>query len=188
MGFFDRIKDLPIDDESEEENASASDTTPAPEGQADNGVAPEPSNRISFDQPEAEPAPEQPAPRRHSRFRRFMAWFLMIVVVVLAAAFYIRYFNPYVTDAHERGYVTSVDKRGIIFKTYEVEMVSESAIADTSRLYSRNVNFSVASDSLALELRNYQGTGERVEVVYKTYYATLPWRGNSRNVITAVNP
>ena len=49
------------------------------------------------------PAPETKKPRR--RFRRFKIWTAILTVVILSAAFWIRYLNPYVVETTERGYV-----------------------------------------------------------------------------------
>lgn len=125
------------------------------------------------------------AKRRH-RGRKVLAWLIFICIVVLAAWFYIRYFNPYVTEAHASGYITNVEKRGIIFKTFEAEMISESALADTTRVYTRDFTFSVRSDSLARILQPLQGSGRKVTVVYERYYGMLPWRGGSPCVVTGV--
>ena len=72
--------------------------------------------------------------RRRRRHRR-LAWFFIIVFAVLAVAFYIRYFVPYTSDTLTTGYITLVEKRGIFFKTFEGEMISESVLADTSKIY-----------------------------------------------------
>lgn len=132
-----------------------------------------------------EPTPATP-PRQPRRARKFLMWVVGISVVVIAVTIYIRYFNPYVTDARTRGYVTQVERRGIIFKTFEGEMISESALTDTTRIYSRDFSFTIPDDSLALRLQAVQGTGKPVTVTYKKYYGTLPWRGSSVNVVTGV--
>ena len=87
-----------------------------------------------------------------------------------------------------RGYVVSVERRGIIFKTFEGEMVSHSALEDSTRVYAREINFSIPSDSLARVLQSYQGTGRPVTVTLERYYGTLPWRGASPTVAVAVEP
>lgn len=126
----------------------------------------------------------EPKPKRH----RFMTWFFVILALVLFTTVYIRYFVPYVTESRTTGYVTLVEKRGILFRTFEGEMVSESLLNDTSRIYSRDLYFSIPDDSLALSLQKYQGTGRPVTVTCKRYYGTLPWRGASNVVLTSFTP
>lgn len=66
-------------------------------------------------------------PRRH-RFRRFMAWSVTLIVIVLGACCYVRYFLPYAEDAQTVGYVVSVEKRGLVFKTYEGELLDRKSV------------------------------------------------------------
>lgn len=68
-------------------------------------------------------------------------WFFLALFVILAVTVGIRYFVPYITESQVTGYVTLVEKRGIIFRTFEGEMVSEQQLADSGRLYSRDVYF-----------------------------------------------
>ena len=169
----DDHEDYFLDGEPDESPA----TVPTPNQRSDRNV----DNRvIDFDTP----APS--APKRRHRGRKVLAWIVFICLIVLGAWFYIRYFNPYDTEARASGYITNVEKRGIIFKTFEAEMISERALADTTRVYTRDFTFSVRSDSLARILQPLQGTGRKVTVVYERYYGMLPWRGGSPCVVTGV--
>lgn len=58
-------------------------------------------------------------PRR--RGRRILIWFFIIVICALGLTVWIRYFVPYVTESQTTGFVTLVEKRGIIFHTFEGE-------------------------------------------------------------------
>lgn len=138
------------------------------------------------DEPAPKPAEERPRPRRRHRARRVLIVGVLIALIVGAAAFYLTFISPYATDARVSGYVTNVEKRGFVFKTYEGEMVTESALADTSHVYNLPMAFSVKSDSIAAILQSYQGTGRPVTVVMERYNATLPWRGSSKNVVVGV--
>ena len=48
--------------------------------------------------------------------------------------------------------------------------------------------FSFDNDSLALRAMELQGKDVCVILKYKSYDGVLPWRGESRNIITAVIP
>lgn len=128
------------------------------------------------------------ARKKKSRRHRRLAWFFIIVFAVLAVAFYIRYFVPYTSDTLTSGYITLVEKRGIFFKTFEGEMISESVLADTSKVYSRDFYFSIPNDSLGRLVQSYQSTGKRVTVTTQKYFGTVPWRGSQKSVVTAVKP
>lgn len=124
--------------------------------------------------------------RRRHGCRRALAWILTIAIVGLGLTFYLRYFNPYATDARLTGCVLSVEKRGVFFKTYEAEIVTRDALADTSRVYTRERSMTVGSDEVARKLQALQGTGRPVTVSYERFYGTLPWRGSSTSVITGI--
>lgn len=126
---------------------------------------------------------------RHTRRGR-KGWFIFIAVIVVAlgAIGYFRYLNPYVVDAQESGFVYNVERRGVIFKTFEGEMIADKSLRDSSHIYPRHLQFSVPDDSISRLLQQYQSRGQRVTVTYKKYSGTLPWRGASLNVVTGVNP
>lgn len=126
--------------------------------------------------------------QRRRRRRRRLAWFFLIIFTIAAVAFYIRYFVPYASDTVTTGYITLAEKRGIFFKTFEGEMISESMLADTAKIYSRDVFFSIPDDSLGRVVQSYQGTGKRVTITTQRYFGTLPWRGSQKSVITDIRP
>lgn len=126
-----------------------------------------------------------PVSRRH-RLRRAIVLTLLFLMCVIGIAGYIRYFNPYATEAITTGYITSIERRGILFKTFEGEMITERSYGDTTRVYHNDFTFSVDNDSIAYLLQSFQNTGRHVTVSYSRYYGTLPWRGASTNVIDAV--
>lgn len=148
----------------------ATDTTPAA------------GSTLDFDGSSGREAPQRP--RR--RMRRFVAWTVTVSLLVLAAIIYLRYYNPYVTDSRVTAYVASVERRGIIFKTYEADLISESALTDTSRVYSRNITVTIPSAETARALQALQGTGRKVTLTTERYYGMLPWRGASTTVVTAI--
>ncbi|MDE6484767.1 MAG: hypothetical protein K2L14_05190 [Duncaniella sp.] len=133
-------------------------------------------------------ASPSPAVKKRGGCRKAWIWFFAIIIAALAVTVSIRYFIPYTTDSQVRGYVVSVERRGIVCKTFEGEMVSHAALEDSTRIYAREINFSIPSDSLARLLQSYQGTGRPVTVTLERYYGTLPWRGAYPTVAVAVEP
>ena len=138
--------------------------------------------------PGCQPGPDGEKPKKCNRRRRIFTGTVIIFALVLGTAFWLRYMNPYVTDARERGYVVKVEKRGHLFNKWEGDMILQSSFTDSTNVYSRDFSFSVENPELALRLQEYQGTGRQVVVSYKRYSGTLPWRGSSANVITSVEP
>ncbi len=129
-----------------------------------------------------------PAPKPRHRGRRFLIWTIVICVLALVGIGYFRYFSPYITDSHITGYVANVERRGLIFKTYEADVITDSNLADTTAVYSRNLTVTIPSPEIARRLQQIQGSGQRVTLVTERYYGMLPWRGGSTIVVTAIAP
>lgn len=132
--------------------------------------------------------PSQWAHLRPRRNRRF--WFYLIgaaVVIAFLVALYMRFFTPYVTDAVQYGYVESIEKRGYIFKTEEGVLIPYKALMDSTRPYNRDFTFTAATPKVAAALRAMQFDAQPVRIEYKEYHATVPWRGASKRVVTAVD-
>ncbi len=122
--------------------------------------------------------------------RRLKPWLwggLVMIVVALGVACWLRYFSPYLEDATQYGYVEHIEKRGTVFKTYEGVLLPYKELHDTTRIYSRDFIFTAADKQVALRLKRAQLDARPVRVTYRQYHATLPWRGSSKTVITAVD-
>lgn len=133
-------------------------------------------------------SPQPSSSKSRRKKHHFLTYFFLTLFIILAVTVYVRYFVPYITESRTTGYVTLVEKRGILFHTFEGEMVSEALLTDTSRIYSRDLYFSIPDDSLALRLQKYQSTGRPVTVTCKRYYGTLPWRGASNIILSSFEP
>lgn len=119
-------------------------------------------------------------------------WIAGVVVILgLVAGCWIRFFSPYVEDATQYGYVENIEKRGMIFKTYEGTLIPYKELMDTTRIYNRDFVFSVGNQKAAATMKQALYDSKPVRVSYKKYYATVPWRGASKIVVTdadTVNP
>lgn len=114
---------------------------------------------------------------------------VLIAIIVGGAIGYFRYLTPTVEDAVMDVNVLRVEKRGTMFKTYEAEVADPSALAGASNdAYTRMRAVSVANESVARKLQDLQSTGRTVRLRYCQYASTLPWRGESKTVITEVLP
>jgi hypothetical protein len=119
------------------------------------------------------------APAKPSKFRRFRQTFLIVVVLVLGFCIYWFYFNVY-SNGERKGRLIKITHKGNIFKTNEGEMwLSCRQIINTEKFF-----FSVTNDSVATILKNLQD--ECVDLTYIQYRATLPWRGDSKYIVTGV--
>ena len=107
-----------------------------------------------------------------------------IVVVALAAFIFFRFFFVYSSGVNA-GDINYFQKQGVIFKTYEGKMIQsgfKSAANDNGALRSNEFKFSVTDDALADTLMRC--SGKHVELRWKRYMGTLPWRGESQYVAT----
>lgn len=185
MNFEDKGNDYFLHNFKEEDSPqtnspNASGRTESPDSSSDtNGP-----NGFSFPQEASDTRGIIPKKKKRHGWR----WFFFILFVALCATVYIRYFIPYATESRTTGFVTRVEKRGIIFKTFEGEMISQSQLTDTARIYSRDFFFSIPDDSIARIIQSYEGTGRPVTITCKRYFGSLPWRGATNTIATAVEP
>ena len=71
-------------------------------------------------------------PIRRWRSRLFII--LTIVAAIIMVFGYIWFFNPYVKEATQFGYIEELEYRGTIFKTYEGVMLPYKELHDTTRI------------------------------------------------------
>lgn len=118
----------------------------------------------------------------------FWVWLVCgLAVVGLVVGCWIRFFSPYVEDATQYGYVEGIEKRGMIFKTYEGTLIPYKELMDTTRVYNRDFVFSVADAETAAKLKQAMYNAKPIRVGYKKYYATVPWRGANKIVVTSAD-
>ena len=110
----------------------------------------------------------------------------IIIVVVLAVFLYFRFFFVYSSGVNT-GDLNYFQQEGVIFKTYEGKIIQsgfKSASRSTEGLHSNELKFSVTDQNVADTLM--RASGHRVELRWKRYMGTLPWRGNSQYVVSEV--
>jgi hypothetical protein len=110
--------------------------------------------------------------------RRFL-WKIILIVLLLAAVLvWWLYFKVY-GEGERTGTLIKITRKGNVFKTIEGEMwLSCRQTMNAERFY-----FSITEKNLADSLTNLQD--ECVQVSYKQYTNTLPWRGDTRYVVTS---
>ncbi|MBD5307002.1 MAG: hypothetical protein HDS14_05180 [Bacteroides sp.] len=124
-------------------------------------------------------------PIRRWRSRLFII--LTIVAAIIMVFGYIWFFNPYVKEATQFGYIEELEYRGTIFKTYEGVMLPYKELHDTTRIYTRDFIFTVEKADVAARMKRFQIAGRPVRVEYKRYHSILPWRGESKVVVVAAD-
>ncbi len=125
-------------------------------------------------------------PKKKSGFKKFIRWFIFILLVGFAAFAYWKYFFNY-SDGNRSGLLQKLSRKGTIFKTYEGELVL-SSISSTANvaLASEKFYFSVANKTVADKMDSLEG--KKVKVHYLQMNGTLPWRGDSEYIVDKVEP
>ena len=123
-------------------------------------------------------------PKKKSGFRKFLRWFVFIVLLTGAIAFWWKYYFVF-GEGVKSGELNYVVKKGNVFKTYEGKLI-QSGIRSKSpgAISSYEFEFSVTNDSVANILMN--NSGNYFDLHYKEYKGTLPWRGFSKYIVDKI--
>jgi hypothetical protein len=113
--------------------------------------------------------------------KKFLGITSVIIILFLAGFFYWRYYYTY-SEGNRTGLLQKFSHKGNLFKTYEGELVL-SSIQSTGGvgIASEKFLFSVADDSLAIKMMNYEG--HKVTLHYQQKNASIPWRGDSEYIV-----
>jgi hypothetical protein len=124
---------------------------------------------------------DKPAGKKVSGLKRFARTFMIVTIAILIFCIYWFFFNKY-GNGERTGVLVKITHKGNVFKTDEGELwLSCRQVTNPEKFY-----FSVASDSIAKALMNLQD--ECVQVTYTQYRAKLPWRGDTKYIVTGVIP
>ena len=116
--------------------------------------------------------------------KKFLSVSIPVVVVVLAALFYFRFYFVF-GEGVKAGELNYVVRKGVVFKTYEGKLIQSGFRGQkTGAVQSYEFEFSVDDPALAEELM-LKG-GEVVELHYKEYFSSLWWRGYSKFVVDSI--
>lgn len=116
--------------------------------------------------------------------KKFLGITITIIILVLAGFVYWKYYYTY-SEGNRTGLLQKFSHKGNLFKTYEGELILSSIQSTTGvGIASEKFLFSVADDSLATKMMNYEG--HKVTVHYQQKNATLPWRGESEYIVDKV--
>lgn len=121
-----------------------------------------------------------------SRKTKVITIIALVAVLVLTLFIYFRFFFVYSSGVNA-GDINYFQRQGVIFKTYEGKMIQSGFKAsgtNTTALRSNEFKFSVTDRAVADTLMRC--SGKRVELRWKRYFGTLPWRGQSQYIATEV--
>lgn len=118
------------------------------------------------------------------KIRKILIWLTALIVLILVITVYWKYFYTY-SDGYRAGLLQKFSRKGMIFKTYEGELILSSVAGSKNVVIaSEKFFFSVTNDSLASRLDTLQGRD--VIVHYHQKNGALFWRGDSPYLVDDV--
>jgi len=118
------------------------------------------------------------------RSKRVFKWALSLILIVFAIFIYWKYFYTY-SEGYRAGLLQKLSSTGMIFKTYEGEMIL-SSVSSTSNvvLASEKFLFTMTNKTLVRQFDTLQGN--MVIVHYKQKNGRLPWQGDTPYLVDSV--
>lgn len=116
--------------------------------------------------------------------KRIITIITIVVLLVITGVFYYRYYFVF-GDGTKAGTMNYFVHKGVIFKTYEGRLIQAGFKAPAQgNIQSNEFMFSVTDGKVAKQLND--NAGAYIEVHYKEYFHTLPWRGVSEFIVDSV--
>ena len=119
-------------------------------------------------------------PKKKSGFRKFLRWFVFIVLLTGAIALWWKYYFVF-GEGVKSGELNYVVKKGYVWKTWEGKMIQRGT---KEMMASNEFVFSVKNDSIAHILE--QNSGKCFDLHYKEYKNAVPWRGYTNYVVDQI--
>jgi hypothetical protein len=115
---------------------------------------------------------------------KFITWILLIFLLVAAGFIYWKYYFVFGEGA-KAGELNFLVKKGYVFKTWEGKLVQSGLRSKSpNTIQSYEFDFSVANEKIAMQLMSNEG--KTVNLHYKEYKGSLPWRGHSAYIVDSV--
>lgn len=119
---------------------------------------------------------------------KIITWTGVILALALAGFLYIRFYFVF-GDGVKAGELNQFIYKGYVWKTYEGKLI-QAGFRGTNKntggatVESYIFDFSVEDEEVANELMRC--SGKSVELHYKEYLGTLPWRGMQKYVVDRI--
>jgi len=121
---------------------------------------------------------------KKKKSRKGWTLFLGIVILALGIFIYVRYYYVFGTGV-KSGELNYLVYKGVVFKTYEGKLIQSGFRADMpGGLQSNQFDFSVEDKEIAQRLM--VASGKIVQLHYREYFGTLPWRGYTKFIVDSI--
>lgn len=119
---------------------------------------------------------------------KIITWTGVILALALAGFLYIRFYFVF-GDGVKAGELNQFIYKGYVWKTYEGKMIQAGFRGSNKNTGGATVesyifDFSVEDEEVANELMRC--SGKSVELHYKEYLGTLPWRGMQKYIVDRI--
>lgn len=119
---------------------------------------------------------------------KIITWTGVILALALAGFLYIRFYFVF-GDGVKAGELNQFIYKGYVWKTYEGKLIQAGFRGSNKNTGGTTVesyifDFSVEDEEVANELMRC--SGKSVELHYKEYLGTLPWRGMQKYVVDRI--
>ena len=124
-------------------------------------------------------------PRKRGTGKKILTTLSIIIVLAAAVFVFFKFFYVFGSGV-KAGELNLFVYKGYVFKTYEGRLIQAGYNSKNSNntIQSNEFNFSVTDENVAKQLERC--TGKMVELHYKEYLGTLPWRGVTKYVVDSV--
>lgn len=123
--------------------------------------------------------------RRSNKKRLFLALGMLVFILLIVFIIRDQFFHVY-RESDIKGRITDLAVEGSIFNTCEGKMLSYDVVAPGNVVKSE-FDFSVTDDSIISQLRDLKQTPLAVQVHYKEYKHSVPWRGSTPYIVTKID-
>jgi Tfp pilus assembly protein PilV len=109
---------------------------------------------------------------------------ITVIIIALIGFIYWRYYFVF-AQGTKAGVLNTFQQKGVLFKTYEGQLIQSGFRGNpTTAIQSNQFSFSVTNESVAQKLM--ENSGKDMELHYKLYNGSLPWRGMQLFVVDSV--
>ncbi len=112
--------------------------------------------------------------------RKIIAVVVIVLLLVLSGIIYWRYYFV-LAEGTQAGTLNIFQKKGFLFKTYEGKIILSGFKANVQ---SNEFSFSVTKPAVAEQLLKV--SGREINVHYKQYLSSLPWRGMQNYIVDSI--
>ncbi len=114
--------------------------------------------------------------------KKFLLISIPTLLLIIAGFIFFKYYFVF-GEGVKTGELNYFVYKGYIFKTYEGKIIQTGikSLNSGTGIQSNEFNFSVESQIVADSLMRC--TGKTVELRYKEYFGSLPWRGVQKHVV-----